>query len=146
MKIQGALAVTLLVTIGFLAGCIAPSIGEEDNQRFNLFGLGHFISQHVAILRLRDQLMPEFVARFLSLEDCGQIQISKLQYGQTKPGLNFRQIRFVAIVECVEHQKAIQRAHLAELDTLFASLQSRAFKGELVGCCESREELKGLLG
>ena len=38
---------------------------------------------------------------------------------------------FAAIVESVEHQKARQRAHLAELDTLFASLQSRAFRGDL---------------
>ena len=41
------------------------------------------------------------------------------------------QSRFAAIVESAEHQKASQRAHLAELDTLFASLQSRAFRGDL---------------
>ena len=41
------------------------------------------------------------------------------------------QRRFAAIVESVEHQKADQRAHLAELDTLFASLQYRAFRGDL---------------
>ena len=41
------------------------------------------------------------------------------------------QSRFAAIGESVEHQKASQRAHLAELDTLFTSLQSRAFRGEL---------------
>ena len=41
------------------------------------------------------------------------------------------QLRFAAIVKSVEQQKAIQRAHLAELDTLFASLQSRAFRGDL---------------
>ena len=41
------------------------------------------------------------------------------------------QHRFAAIVEAVEHQKVSQRAHLAELDTLFASLQSRAFRGDL---------------
>ena len=41
------------------------------------------------------------------------------------------QHRFAAIVEAVEQQKASQRAHLAELDTLFASLQSRAFRGDL---------------
>ena len=41
------------------------------------------------------------------------------------------QSRFAAVVESVEQQKTIQRAHLAELDTLFASLQSRAFRGEL---------------
>jgi type I restriction enzyme S subunit len=41
------------------------------------------------------------------------------------------QRRFAAIVESVERQKARQRAHLAELDALFASLQHRAFRGEL---------------
>ena len=41
------------------------------------------------------------------------------------------QSRFAAIVESIEQQKARQRAHLAELDTLFASLQSRAFRGDL---------------
>ena len=41
------------------------------------------------------------------------------------------QRRFAAIVESVEQQKTRQRAHLDELDTLFASLRSRAFRGEL---------------
>ena len=41
------------------------------------------------------------------------------------------QHRYAAIVASVEQQKARQRAHLTELDTLFASLQSRAFRGNL---------------
>ena len=41
------------------------------------------------------------------------------------------QQKFAAIVESVERQKASQRAHLAELDALFAALQHRAFRGEL---------------
>ncbi|AOV17242.1 hypothetical protein BJI67_09350 [Acidihalobacter aeolianus] len=41
------------------------------------------------------------------------------------------QHRFATIVESIERQKTRLRAHLAELDTLFASLQSRAFNGEL---------------
>ena len=41
------------------------------------------------------------------------------------------QNRFAAIADSVERHKAIQRAHVAELDTLFASLQSRAFRGDL---------------
>ena len=41
------------------------------------------------------------------------------------------QHRYAAIVKSVEQQKASQRAHLDELDTLFASLQSRAFRGDL---------------
>jgi len=41
------------------------------------------------------------------------------------------QQKFTTIVESVERQKAAQRTHLAELDTLFAALQHRAFRGEL---------------
>ena len=41
------------------------------------------------------------------------------------------QNHFAAIAESVERQKACQRTHLTELDTLFASLQSRAFRGDL---------------
>ncbi len=48
----------------------------------------------------------------------------------TIPPLDLQQ-RFATIVESIEQQKARQRAHLAELDALFASLQNRAFNGEL---------------
>ena len=41
------------------------------------------------------------------------------------------QHRFASIVESVEEQKSAHRNHLEELDTLFASLQQRAFSGEL---------------
>ena len=46
------------------------------------------------------------------------------------PPLNL-QHRFAAIVQSVEQQRASQRGHLAELDILFASLQARAFRGDL---------------
>ena len=65
--------------------------------------------------------------------------------GGAAPRVNIKQLRlleairppldlqheFATIVESVERQKARMRAHLVELDTLFASLQSRAFNGEL---------------
>jgi type I restriction enzyme S subunit len=41
------------------------------------------------------------------------------------------QQKFAAIVESIERQKTTQRAHLAELDALFAAIQHRAFRGEL---------------
>ena len=41
------------------------------------------------------------------------------------------QQQFAAIVEFVERQKVAMKAHLAELDDLFGSLQQRAFNGEL---------------
>jgi type I restriction enzyme S subunit len=47
-----------------------------------------------------------------------------------KPPLPLQR-RLAAIVESVERQKDLQRAHLAELDALFAALQHRAFRGEL---------------
>jgi type I restriction enzyme, S subunit len=105
-----------------------------------------FISQHVAILRTDPTVIdPVFLSFFLSLKSGGQRQIAKAQYGQTKPGLNFEQIRsfriplpplplqreFAAQVSAVEWLKAAQRASLAKLDALFASLQHRAFRGEL---------------
>ena len=75
----------------------------------------------------------------------GQAQFDRLNREGVKAGLNFndvksirltnpppnRQHRFAAIAESVERHKASQRAHLAELDILFASLQSRAFRGDL---------------
>ena len=47
-----------------------------------------------------------------------------------KPPIDL-QNRFATIVQSVEQQKSRLRAHLDELDTLFASLQARAFAGEL---------------
>ena len=59
------------------------------------------------------------------------ISVSKVRDSEIQlPPLDL-QHRFATIVESVEKQKARQRAHLAELDTLFASLQSRAFRGNL---------------
>lgn len=46
------------------------------------------------------------------------------------PPIDLQQ-RFATIVESVEQQKARLRDHLAELDVLFASLQQRAFTGDL---------------
>ena len=61
----------------------------------------------------------------------GRISLGRLKELQIPlPPIDL-QLRFAAIVKSVENQKARQRAHLAELDTLFASLQSRAFRGEL---------------
>ena len=46
------------------------------------------------------------------------------------PPLDVQQ-RYANVAESVEKQRASQLAHLSELDTLFASLQSRAFRGDL---------------
>jgi type I restriction enzyme S subunit len=56
------------------------------------------------------------------------VKLKKLPFPKTP--LEVQQ-KFAAIVEKVEQQKARMREHLAELDALFASLQHRAFNGEL---------------
>ncbi|WP_293351503.1 MULTISPECIES: restriction endonuclease subunit S [unclassified Microcoleus] len=127
----------LLTITGSRIGRAAPVPNELQ---------GAYISQHVAILRLDPKsISPLFLSFFLSFKTGGQRQIAKVQYGQTKPGLKFEQIKnfqvpipsidlqqeFVHRVEVVEKLKAAHRASLSELDALFASLQHRAFRGEL---------------
>lgn len=107
---------------------------------------GSYVSQHVAILRPDPQVMlPEFLGAMLALPSLGQHLIAGAQYGQTKPGLNFEQIRGFSLprpplpeqrrfVEDL-HQIANQRLAVTHAETsmgeLFASLQARAFRGEL---------------
>jgi type I restriction enzyme, S subunit len=89
-----------------------------------------------------DSLNPAFLSFYLSLDWGGQSQISRAQHGQIKPGLNLEHIsdlpfpfplqqEFGRLVAAIENLKASHRTLLAEMDTLFASLQDRAFRGEL---------------
>jgi type I restriction enzyme S subunit len=126
----------LLTITGSRIGRVAPvpdSIGKA------------YISQHVAILRLDSKLRPDFLSMFLSLGQGGQLQIQQLQYGQTKPGLGFQQIRsfkvpippldyqqkFARIVHKYERLRALQRESARQAEHLFQSLLDRAFRGEL---------------
>ena len=91
-----------------------------------------------------DELSSLFLASTFSSESMKRV-LERLSQGVTMPNLNRTMLeglkvglppldlqhRFAAIVESIEHQKASQRAHLTELDTLFASLQSRAFRRDL---------------
>lgn len=125
----------LLTITGSLIGRVAPVPAHLA---------GAFISQHVAILRLNQVLPSKFVAWALSVEE-GQRQIQSLQSGQVKPGLNFDQIRklkvphpskekirdFLAIVEIAQRKQASDQRQASTSETLFASLQQRAFSGQL---------------
>lgn len=104
-----------------------------------------YVSQHVAILRLSHELLPEFFSYFMSMESLGQKQISAAQYGQTKPGLNLEQIKsfaiprvsldqqkkFVDIMVKINALKGNNRVSLQSYKDEFNALMQRAFSGKL---------------
>jgi type I restriction enzyme S subunit len=103
------------------------------------------INQDMKAIRLRATLEPRFALVCLQQKKRELLaEVSTAGHGTKRfdaqgfksvmmplPPLDL-QARFASIVESIEQQKARLKAHLAELDTLFASLQSRAFNGELV--------------
>lgn len=76
----------------------------------------------------REQLIQRATGTSGSMKNIGKSKM--LEIPIPLPPLDLQR-RFATIVEAVEKQKDRLRAHLAELDTLFASLQHRAFNGEL---------------
>lgn len=89
-----------------------------------------------------ETLHPRFMHIFLDLYVSelrkqaigGVIKYIKLPYLKDAvvqlPDLDMQE-EFAEFIESVEAQQALQQSHLAELDALFASLQARAFNGEL---------------
>jgi type I restriction enzyme S subunit len=107
-------------------------------------GLGPaYINQHLSILRTK-ALVPRFLSAYFA-SPAGERQVFGRNRQAVKAGLNFDDIRsfvipippierqreFARRVAAVEKLKTVQRASLAELDALFASLQHRAFSGDL---------------
>ena len=103
-------------------------------------------TKHLCCITLdREKCLPGFMHAYFLEHPLARRYLERSAKGAIMAGLNMGiikalpipvppldlQHRFAAIVESVEEQKTRQRAHLAELDTLFASLQSRAFRGDL---------------
>ena len=128
--IAGDLLMSIRGHVGRMA--IVPLAASEAN-----------ITQDTARLAL-SSADPAYVMQCLTTQGMQQhmarrtkgVAVKRINLGDVKeipipvPALDL-QHRFTAIVESVEQQKTSQRAHLDELDTLFASLQSRAFRGDL---------------
>jgi type I restriction enzyme, S subunit len=102
-----------------------------------------FINQHLAILRTK-AVVPRFLSGFLS-SPSGQTQLAGRNRHGVKAGLNFDDIRSITVpmppsnlqVAFVDRVRESERllgaaqSSLRVLDALFASLQHRAFRGEL---------------
>lgn len=102
-----------------------------------------YINQHLAIIR-QNCLNPAFLSRFLSTPH-GQSQIMRRNKQGVKAGLNFDDIKSIEVPlpprklqdvyaeRCrqISRMRAGYTQGVAHLDSLFASLQHRAFRGEL---------------
>lgn len=98
-------------------------------------------NQAVAFSLLHAHLsLPPYVYSAITI---GREHFRRLQRGVRQKNLNLAMIRaitipipplssqnrFASVVESIERQKAQMKAHLTELDALFASIQSRVFHG-----------------
>lgn len=103
------------------------------------------ISQAVALIRPdRSFVVPEYLWGYIANYRV-QRKIMEMDKGVAMPHLQITELakfpialpplalqhQFAAIVKSVEQQRASQRAHLDELDTIFNSLQSRGLRGDL---------------
>ena len=102
-----------------------------------------YINQHLAIIRTKS-FNPRFLSAALS-SPAGQRAILKRNREGVKAGLNFDDVRSVCLpdasrdhqdvfakrVQCLDELKNAQKAAKHAADKLFASLQHRAFRGEL---------------
>ena len=129
----GDVLVTRMGTIG--RSCVVPATFSGGRFSYHLF-------------RVRpdhSRCLPEFLAATISKSGIFQAQLAAHAHGAIMAGLNTGDLKavrflvpplklqheFVARVTSVAKVKAAYQASLSELDVLFASLQHRAFRGEL---------------
>lgn len=109
-----------------------------------------YVNQHVALVRLKQQIFSEYIYLWLVSPTAGRAQLEKAAYGAGKPGLNLQNIKDVDIsLPPIEEQKEIVRqveklfiladkleTHYqnakARIDKLSQSVLAKAFRGELV--------------
>ena len=106
-----------------------PLCMNTSTVRFKAMDKGsdlRFLQQWLQSHEFRRQITQEVTGS--AQKNFGPTHLKRLRI--TLPPV-YLQRRFAAIVESVEQQMTSQRTYLAELDTLFSSLQSRAFRGDL---------------
>jgi len=102
------------------------------------------LAQRLIALQPNDQLCSEYLLQII-LDRIFQREVYRRATGSAARGISSKQLaeilvavpptplqrEFARRVTAVEALKTAQRASLAELDALFATLQHRAFRGEL---------------
>ncbi len=122
-----------------------------------------YVSQHVALARLKDAQLSSFIFLCVISPAHGRKQLLEAAYGQGKPGLNLTNIRDlrIALPPLPEQHEIVRRveqlftfadqlearfakAH-AHVDKLTQSLLAKAFRGELVPQDPNDEPASALL-
>jgi type I restriction enzyme S subunit len=82
-----------------------------------------YISQHVGLVRLKEPATGPYICRYLSPDSPGNSQIAGSQSGQSKPGLNLKNLRdfWIARPATSKEANAIAAA-LCDVDALLAGL------------------------
>jgi type I restriction enzyme, S subunit len=109
-----------------------------------------YVSQHVALVRLKDSRLSKFAFQSVIDPAHGRKQLLAAAYGQGKPGLNLNNIRDVeiALPPLAEQQEIVRRVDelfaladqiearytraVAHVEKLTQSILAKAFSGELV--------------
>lgn len=109
-----------------------------------------YVSQHVALCRPTNNVLPRFLYWFVVAQAAGRKQLTDLAYGAGKPGLNLENIRSITIhlPELVEQAKVVELIEdklsvienleqtitysLQQAETLRQSILKKAFSGQLV--------------
>lgn len=109
-----------------------------------------YVSQHVALVRLKEPDMSSFAFLCLISPSHGRAQLLKAAYGQGKPGLNLNNIRDIdislpplseqheivrrveALFKKADEIEARYKKAKAFVDKLTQSILAKAFRGELV--------------
>jgi type I restriction enzyme S subunit len=134
---EGAMASRTVRGGSTLVCCIGATIGKISQ-----FNESVAFNQQINAVEWGDEIEPAFGTQVMRLIKANIIGSAK---STTLPILKKslfeklpipvvskeRQRKFAGLVESVEARKGSMKAHLFEIETLFASLQSRAFAGEL---------------
>jgi type I restriction enzyme S subunit len=141
--VPGDVLITIMGTCGRCA-IVPDGVGTAINTK------------HLCCITLDQQkCLPRFLHAYFLRHPVAQHYLRSQTKGAIMEGLNMgiikgmpislppldNQRHFASIVESIEQQRARLQAHLAELDTLFASLQSRAFSGELNASSVLRQDV-----
>ena len=114
--------------------CLAPSMDREAR-----------VNQHVAIIRPKPGLSAQYLCSYLALPSTNATLLNMAEIGATRQALTKSQISDLRIpLPCTEEQEAytmrlkavdaVSAGHercFVAMDSLFASLQHRAFAGQL---------------